>query len=208
MNTVADLKPNPNNPRIVTENKEALLRAAMDEFGDISGIVFNRTTKQLMGGHQRIKQVPADAKVFIEKSYKNPSRTGTVAEGYILFNGEKFSYREVEWTEEKEMAANIAANKGAGEWDYATLGSWMVKLNDSQFDTTLTMFDSEEQKVFFDHTSWEASSEKVEKETPHVDGFRGTIKVKVPNEHKAKVLGLIQEAISKSPFVDVVEIVS
>lgn len=143
-----DLRPNPSNPRQITPEKLKALEKSMREFGDLSGVVFNQTTGQLVGGHQRKDIFGEDARLHVTKRYEVPSRVGTIAEGYILANGERFSYREVKWNETKEKAANIAANKGAGEWDASKLTEWFNELNDFGFNLDLTMFDELERKAY------------------------------------------------------------
>ncbi len=145
-----DLAPNPKNPRKITDAKLEQLKKALLEFGDLSGIVFNRKSGQLVGGHQRVKTFDTDAPVTIVRKFKKPTSTGTVAEGYVELRGERFSYREVSWDKHREMAANIAANKGAGEWDLPQVGEWLKELGsfDVDFDMDLTMFDEEELKDF------------------------------------------------------------
>lgn len=147
---ISELTPNPKNPRKVTDQKLEMLKAALLEFGDLSGIVFNRTTNQLVGGHQRIKHIDPKGSVTIVRQFKKPTRTGTMAEGYVELQGERFNYREVKWPKHKEMAANIAANKGAGDWDLPQLGEWMKELGsfDVDLDLNLTMFDKDELKEF------------------------------------------------------------
>src|SRR4051812_43912555 len=114
---IKNLVPNAENPRTITPAKRAMLKKALLKFGDLSGIVYNRKTKQLVGGHQRREIFDPESVVTITKKFSKPTKTGTVAEGFVEFNGEKFSYREVYWDAHLEKAANIAANKGAGEWD-------------------------------------------------------------------------------------------
>lgn len=145
---VKDLSPNLKNPRKISDAKLAQLKKALAEFGDLGGFVFNRKSKQIVSGHQRAKLFDGSAKITIEKKYSKPTTTGTVAEGFIEFNGERFKYREVSWTDQKEKAANIAANKGAGEWDHELLGEWLQELEESHFDLDLTMFDAPELSVF------------------------------------------------------------
>lgn len=143
MTKLADLKPNPNNPRTASPKKLEMLRKALDEFGDLSCIIYNRKTNRTVGGHQRLKAF-AKAKrseVVVERRYKKPTRTGTIAEGYIKLDGENFGYREVEWDSVFEKAAAIAANRAAGEWDLDELSSWMKEINDFGLDLDLTMFD-------------------------------------------------------------------
>lgn len=147
---IKDLAPNPKNPRTVSDDKLKMLKKALAEFGDLSGIVYNKKSKQLVGGHQRTKLIDAETPIVVQKKYSKPTKVGTVAEGYVEIEGERFAYREVWWTSEKEMAANIAANKGAGLWDMPQLSEWMKELSsfDLDFDMDLTMFDSEELKQF------------------------------------------------------------
>ena len=114
---ISDLKPNIRNPRKLSSEKRKMLKKAMDEFGDLGGVVLNRQTKQLVGGHQRISVLSKDTSVVIENVYDVPTRTGTVADGHIVIADEKFRYREVDWDLAREEAANIAANQHGGAWD-------------------------------------------------------------------------------------------
>ena len=88
---IKDLKPNPKNPRKISAEKLDMLEYSMEMFGDISGIIFNRRSGQLEGGHQRGKIIPKDAEIVIEQSYEIPTKTGTVAEGYVLYKGDRVS---------------------------------------------------------------------------------------------------------------------
>ena len=137
------LQPNPKNPRTITDKKLAALKKTLLEFGDLGGVVYNRRSKQLVGGHQRSKLF-ADAVITIERTHKVPTKTGTLAEGFIEFGGERFAYREVLWDELTEKAANVAANKGAGEWDTGILTEWLRELDSVNFDMDLTLFDAGE----------------------------------------------------------------
>ena len=142
--TLASLRPNPKNPRTITAAKRKQLAAALDKFGDLGGIVFNARSGQLVGGHQRVSAFNAQTPVVITKAYDAPTRTGTVAEGYVVLSGERFSFREVQWDDATEKAANLAANKGAGEFDLSSVSSWLVDLDSEGFDLDLTMFDDDE----------------------------------------------------------------
>lgn len=138
------LKPNPKNPRTITDKKLEMLKSSLAEFGDLGAIVFNLKSKQLVGGHQRIKLMSPDAEIIIERKFKKPTPVGTMAEGYVELDGERYKYREVWWDDVKEKAANIAANKGAGEWDMPELSTWLKEIDDFGFDLDLTMFDEDE----------------------------------------------------------------
>lgn len=150
VNFVKDLAPNPKNPRKVTNEKLDLLRKAIHAHGDISGFVFNRKTQTLVCGHQRAKVLGDDAEIVIEHTFKKPTKTGTVAQGFVNLNGERFAYREVMWSPEQEKAASIAANHNAGEWDNALLSEWLSELDDFNGDLDLTMFSRDERDKIFD----------------------------------------------------------
>lgn len=141
-----DLQPNARNPRTITDAKLTQLKKSLATLGDLSGIVYNRKSKTLVGGHQRLKVFSPDTDITITKKFAKPSKLGTVAEGYFEHNGERVQYREVYWSDAMEKAANIAANKGAGSWDNEILSEWLTELNafDLDFDLDLTMFDSDE----------------------------------------------------------------
>lgn len=142
---LADLKPNPQNPRKITDKKRKALKKSLEEFGDLSGVIYNRRSSQLIGGHQRLKVLETIGISAIEYA------PGSTAYGFLkLMNGEKFAYREVHWDEAKEKAANIAANKGAGEWDFPKLQEWIIDLDNLNYDLDLTMFDEKERKDLFD----------------------------------------------------------
>lgn len=158
---LSDLKANPDNPRTVTEAKLSMLKKALEVYGDLGGFVYNRKTCQLVGGHQRAKVLPMNAKIVIEREYSKPTKTGTVAEGFVEINGERFSYREVSWSLSKEKGANIAANKGAGEWDFKILGDWIQELSlDKPFNLDLTLFDENERRGFLTSESFSNTTGK------------------------------------------------
>jgi len=143
-----DLSPNKDNPRTVSPEKLAQLKKALAKFGSLDGVIYNRKTKQLVGGHQRTKLFEPETPITITKKYSKPTKSGTVAEGYFEVGTDRYPYREVYWDAAIEKAANIAANKGAGEWDTTKLSEWLKELNnfDAGLDIELTMFDDDEIK--------------------------------------------------------------
>jgi DNA modification methylase len=140
---ISDLRPAGYNPRVITAEQQKMLQASMKEYGDIGGIIFNVKTGRLVGGHQRIKQL--DPQWPIVKQEQTDS-TGTVAAGYIETPHGKFNYREVSWSETKEKAANVAANKMGGMFDDELLAQLLQELNDGGYDMSLTGFDEQELK--------------------------------------------------------------
>lgn len=139
---VRDLQPAPYNPRKITDAQLANLKRSMDRFGDLSGIVRNVQTGNLVGGHQRTKHF--DKTWHIEKE-AHKDNTGTVAIGYIDTPNGRWAYREVAWDESTEKAANIAANIAAnahgGEFDLVKTGDLLHDLDIAKFDLTILGFD-------------------------------------------------------------------
>jgi DNA modification methylase len=139
-----DLKGNPANPRKITDEQLEMLKASLEEFGDLSGFVYNRRTKQLIGAHQRAQVSPKDAQIYIDRKHDEPTKTGTVAEGWIEINGERHKYREVDVDEQREKAMNIAANKHGGEFDMPKLTEWLLELDQHNYDLGVVGFTAEE----------------------------------------------------------------
>ncbi len=102
LKSISDLKPDPKNPRRIDEDSARALSKSMYEFGDLSGIVWNEATGELVAGHQRVDQLKrAGAGLCVG--------TDPVLES----DGRRFPVRVVNWTPEKQRAANIAANNQA-----------------------------------------------------------------------------------------------
>jgi hypothetical protein len=111
------------------------LQSSYETYGDLSGVVFNRSTSTLISGHQRLKTLKhKKTKISVEP---HTDAYGTVAIGNILVREKdgtitKIPYREVSWTDAKaEMAANIAANAGGGQFDTDKLSSMLEELDTS-----------------------------------------------------------------------------
>lgn len=129
--TIDELKANPKNPRLINKHDFESLKRAIIEFGDLSGVVFNVRSQQLVGGHQRVqsfKAMSGEKHIKITHRYEQPTAVGTIAIGHIDFNGEKYTYREVDWAADRELAANIAANRIQGQFDLDLLAQVTFEL--------------------------------------------------------------------------------
>lgn len=138
---IKDLCPAPYNPRIITDKQLSMLKKSMQEFGDLSGIVVNVKTGNMVGGHQRAKHFDPSWKIVKEK---HTDKVGTVAIGYAETPYGRWTYREVDWTEEKEAAGNIAANQHGGEFDMPKLKDIIITLDTGDLDMELLGFNSHE----------------------------------------------------------------
>ena len=105
--STVELAADPRNPRTITDAAAAGLAVSLGEFGDLSGIVFNQRTGNLVAGHQRLDQMR--------------KRWGELPiEGDVIRTpeGHEFRVRFVDWPIEKQRAASVAANSQrlAGEF--------------------------------------------------------------------------------------------
>ena len=105
---IADLLPADYNPRRISDKALKGLRASLERFGELGGIVWNEQTGHLVGGHQRVKALAA-------------------------LNVDEADVRVVNLPLAEEKAANVALNHPGigGEWDDALL---RVVLEDIQRD--------------------------------------------------------------------------
>lgn len=144
--TVADLAKSAAeyNPRFITEKRLTALGKSYETYGDLSGIVYNRRSKTLVSGHQRIKTLKDKKTRIITQPHKD--QFGTVAVGYVevsLKDGDyKIPYRVVDWSDVKaEKAANIAANAHGGEFDNSKLSKLLEEIESDTFDIELLGLD-------------------------------------------------------------------
>lgn len=112
------------NPRKITKTQFERLEVDLDEFGDLGGIVHDLNSDEVISGNQRCRVIDLDKVTpVILETLPEPNRQGTVARGFIEWHGELFSYRQVRWTRERCIAANIKANLDGGSWDFSELGN-------------------------------------------------------------------------------------
>jgi ParB-like chromosome segregation protein Spo0J len=171
-----DLKPDKRNPRKITQTKLDMLKKSLIEFGDISCIVFNKRTGVLISGHQRLKVIPEEAEIIIERTFDVPTDTGTTAEGYIKLGTENIKYREVDVDLKTQKVMNIAANKHGGEFDLSVLSELLLETDAENIDMELTGFTEMELENFlaplekeFDPDAEDEEDDKKIKRCPHCD---------------------------------------
>lgn len=119
---IAELTPADYNPRKDLKPGDAeyeKLKASIEQFGYVEPAIFNERTGRVVGGHQRLK-VMADLGI-------------TTADVVI-----------VDLDETREKALNVALNKISGEWDEPKLALLIADLQASDFDVSLTGFDTDE----------------------------------------------------------------
>lgn len=93
-----DVNPYERNPRSITDKAKSGLRASMERFGYVEPIVWNRTTGNIVGGHQRFEEL---------------KRQGVKKATMVV----------VEMKPDRELAANLTLNNPEieGDWDEPAL---------------------------------------------------------------------------------------
>ncbi len=100
------------------------LKRSIEQFGYVEPVIWNKTTGQVVGGHQRLK-------VLLDM--------GITEVDCVV----------IEMDEEKEKALNIALNKISGDWDKDKLALLIADLQGADFDVSLTGFEPAELDALF-----------------------------------------------------------
>lgn len=95
------------------------LKRSITEFGYVEPVIWNKTTGNVVGGHQRLK-------VMLDLGFKEIDCV------IVQFDGQS------------EKALNIALNKIQGEWDEDKLASLIADLDSNAFDVSVTGFEATE----------------------------------------------------------------
>lgn len=171
------------NPRIITEKSFHALSDSLDDLGDLSGVVHDLNSDQVIGGNQRSRVFDINkCQITIAERYDPPDRQGTVAHGFVIWKGAKYAYRQVRWTAEQCEEANIKANKLGGEWDFDTLA------NEFEIDDLLDWGFDEDELVGVDFTHEEL------RETQMKLGLRSWVRflISAPLERAGEVREVIE----------------
>lgn len=179
------------NPRTITDPEKKALGFSMEEFGDISGITWNRKTGNLVSGHQRYQglldlyHVLTFGELILDKREiltKDGAPTG-------------FDIREVDWPEVKEKAANIAANSHtlSGEWHKEKLDAVLKDLPiETLEDLRLDVLAADEE---LDSLDWDSDIEKMEKVDEDDSDVPAVIKIFTDKIYKDEILQIINGAL-------------
>lgn len=113
------------NPRKISEAQLEQLKQNIQELGDLSGIVHDLNTDEIISGNQRSKVINInECEIEIVKKYDKPNEQGTIAFGFVIFENQRLNYRQVRWNEKQREKACITANALGGEWDYKILDTF------------------------------------------------------------------------------------
>ena len=196
------------NPREMDDESRKGLETSMKEFGDISGITWNKTTSNIVTGHHRweglINQYGLDKLTF-------EHLRGDIHA--ILADGEDTGYtlRQVEWDEAKEKAANIAANSHKIEGQFTVeLNGLLEELEDSldgdlfgdlRFGELNFDFDIGEPKSDYadeEDDDWDSNIEKIEKIDETDQQLYANITITCKKEQKLKLIEIVKKALGEA----------
>jgi DNA modification methylase len=119
------MKPYHKNPRQINRKQFDQLKENLAYLGDLSGIVHDLNSNEIIGGNQRSNVFDVNkCEIEIVHKYDYPDEQGTVAHGFIIWQGKRYTYRQVDWTPKQCEQANITANRLGGEWDFDELANW------------------------------------------------------------------------------------
>ena len=126
------LTPDPANPNRMDAATRVAMAKSLAAFGDLSGVIWNKRTGLLIGGHQRA-DVLASAVQEIQ-DLPAPEPDGTVARGWLVLHGVRYAVRVVDWPPETAHAALLAANRYGrlGADDAAILKDLLAELDCGQ----------------------------------------------------------------------------
>lgn len=113
------------NARKATMSDLDRLKENLKELGDLSGITHDLETDEIITGNQRSTVFDINnCEIVITSKNDKPDKQGTVAVGYIVWNENKYNYRQVRWSEETRKKACIVANTFAGIFDRDALEAY------------------------------------------------------------------------------------
>lgn len=115
-------KPYHKNPRTISRKRHKRLEGTLVKYGDLSGIVHNLETDEIIGGNQRVS-IFENGTVELVEQFDEPDEQGTVGLGFIIWKGKPYSYRQVRWDKKTAEEANIEANLAGGDWDFDILAN-------------------------------------------------------------------------------------
>lgn len=192
---IETLAADPDNPRAISNEALIGLGYSLEEFGDLSGIVWNEQLGILIAGHQRLNRLEAAG----AKTWKRVSDDL----GVIVHptTGEHFRIRIVRWDAQKSRAANLIANNPhiAGEFTTAALDQLKALQDEELFEAArLASLQEELVKRLTSTDDWEPDFDAVNKHGENTDGITSVIRVTCPQEGKAILLNLIQSAVNES----------
>ena len=224
------VKNTPYNPRKMSEASRKALRKSMDAFKDISGIVWNKTTGNLVSGNHRWDELVeeyGEDNLTLER-LPEPSDDYMAIHGLGEFTG--YLLREVNWDDDTEKAANIAANSEKLQGEFTNSVSNLLEeisergntLSDGLFDDLRfneLQMDFGEHKIDFDTSNefdldgfdddFDEEELKIDNKNVLINDDKeeiielAIIKVKCPLDKRAEITEKIKNALIADNDIEV-----
>jgi len=186
------LNPDKQNARVITEEALAGLSVSVEEFGDLSGIVWNERTGELVCGHQRVETLRRAGAVEWHRE------TGTTDRAWIVHpkTGARFPIRIVDWDPMRQRMANLVANNTAiaGEFTPEALDQLNALEKSALFEAT--RLGALERELAARLGGWDSDISEVEKHGENTDGINARVVVTCPQDLRETVTDLIRSAVS------------
>lgn len=107
------------NPRSISKEQFAELQKDLAELGDLSGVIHDLNSDEIVGGNQRSRVFNINkCKIVMTEIFDQPDEQGTVGLGYVVWQGKKYAYRQVKWSPDQCERANLIANLPHASWDF------------------------------------------------------------------------------------------
>jgi hypothetical protein len=148
----SSLKNAPYNPRTIDRYARKRLREVLKRSGLVEGLVWNKRTGNIVGGHQRLREIDG-----LEDT-----------EDYLL------TVCEIDVDDAEERTLNIVLNNPnlQGNWDHAVLEEVIGELAEMGKDVTRTGFDRADLQMLFDEGMVDSLfDDQVEAEQGTVEGL-------------------------------------
>jgi hypothetical protein len=151
LKSIEDLRPSSYNPRKISEAAASGLQKSLGDFGDLSSVVWNQRTGNLVCGHQRVAELRKLGAQLIDGALQ-------------IASGERFPVRVVDWPVIKEKAANVVANNPAIGGEFTDELGGLLKeieagIGEQDFnDLMLNDLRGEEKEEATELKEWDASA--------------------------------------------------
>lgn len=162
---IKKIKPAAYNPRkrlTPADPEYQKIKRSIEEFGYVGGMVWNRRTGNLVGGHQRLTVLK------------------DLGAGHV-------DVAVVDLPLDQEKALNLSLNKVAGEWDALKLAELLGELAAAEAIAS-TGFDEQEAEAAIAEAMAQQAAEKSLDTSPQLAGMEYRIVVDCRNEEHQKLL--------------------
>lgn len=144
------------------------LKKSITEFGYIEPIIWNKTTGNVVGGHQRLKAM---------------TDLGHTEVDVVV----------VEMDETQEKLANIALNKIHGDWEFSKLADLLTELDTGAIDIDVSGFDQIELEKVMTYVKVDDYSDLDKQNEALVGNEDASIVITVPKKHYETVVDWITD---------------